>query len=168
MTHPRDDMLRRASVLIADRSQFARRLTRNMLANLGVRSVDEVEDGSSALEAISLAKPSILVTERDLPGISGLEVIRAIRSPDVFPYPDLPIVMLTMHAEREDVLRALRCGANEFLAKPASTLALRDRLISALSGLRPMVKIGDFYVPQPRAGRRRGPGQTSFLETRQV
>jgi DNA-binding response OmpR family regulator len=58
--------------------------------------------------------------------------------------------MLTSRAERSYVLKALSCGANEFLAKPTSTQALKDRLVCALQE-RPMVWIGEYYVPEPRA-----------------
>jgi CheY-like chemotaxis protein len=146
-----EEMLRAASVLIADGSQFGRRLTRTMLVSLGVRSITEVADGPSALEAVSSSRPDVLITDWDLPLLSGIEVIKRIRSPESFPYPDLPILMLTMRTERRHVLKALGHGANEFLAKPTSTLALRDRVLSALAQQRPMVRFGQYYVPTPRA-----------------
>jgi len=145
-----DDILRNANVLIADRSQPARRLTRSMLINLGIRSIAEAEDGLSALQAITSGRPNALLMDWDLPKLSGLEVIRTIRSPGVFPLPDLPIIMFTARAERQCVLNALRCGANEFLAKPTSTVALKERLISVLGRRRSMVKLGNYYVPAPR------------------
>jgi two-component system chemotaxis response regulator CheY len=146
-----EEMVRAASVLIADGSQFGRRLTRTMLVSLGVRSITEVPDGSSALEAVSSNRPDALIIDWDLPILSGIDVIKRIRSPEAFPYPDVPILMLTMRTERRYVLKALGHSANEFLAKPTSTLALRDRLISALAPRRPMLRYGQYYVPAPRA-----------------
>lgn len=148
-SHRKEDVIRSSHVLIADRSQFARRLTRSMLINLGIRSIAESEDGKSTLDAIIASRPDVLLIDWDLPGISGLEVIRSIRSPGVFPWPDLPIIMLTTRAERRYVLKALSCGANEFLAKPTSTRALKDRLVCALQQ-RAMVWVGECYVPAPR------------------
>jgi DNA-binding response OmpR family regulator len=58
--------------------------------------------------------------------------------------------MLTNRAERSCVLRALRAGVHEFLIKPTSPQALRDRISSVMLKPRPMVKLGDFYVPEPR------------------
>lgn len=151
MRNARDEeMIRAASVLIADRSQFARRLTRNMLVSLGVRTVIDAADGPSALEAVSANKPDILIVDWDLPILSGIDVIKRIRSPGAFPYPDLPILMLTMRTERRYVVQALGHGANEFLAKPTSTIALKDRLISVLCRRRTMVRLGEYYVPKPR------------------
>src|SRR6185503_1252702 len=107
-------MVRAASVLIADGSHFGRRLTRTMLVSLGVRAVIEVADGPSALEAVTANRPDVLITDWELPVLSGIDVIARIRSPESFPYPDLPILMLTMRAERRNVLKALGHGANEF------------------------------------------------------
>jgi DNA-binding response OmpR family regulator len=86
----------------------------------------------------------------DLPVLDGMEVIRIVRSPGVFPRPALPIVMLTTRTERSCVMQALRAGVHEFLLKPTSPQALRDRITSIMLKPRPMVKLGDFYVPEPR------------------
>jgi two-component system chemotaxis response regulator CheY len=151
MQNARDEaIIRAASVVIADRSPCARRLTRNMLVGLGVRSVTEVSDGPSALEAVSSGRPDALVIDWELPVLSGIDVIKRIRSPETFAHPDVAILMLTMHTERRYVLKALGFGANEYLAKPTSTAALRDRLLSALYRRSSMVKLGEFYVPKPR------------------
>lgn len=151
MQNARDEaIIRAASVVVADRSPFARRLTRNMLVGLGVRSVTAVSDGPSALEAISSGRPDVLIIDWELPILSGIDVIKRIRSPETFAYPDVPILMLTMHTEHRYVLKALGFGANEYLAKPASTAALKDRLLSVLCRRRSMVKLGEFYVPRPR------------------
>jgi CheY-like chemotaxis protein len=144
------ELIRAANVLIADGSQFGRRLTRNMLVSIGVRSVTDVADGGSALEAVSSNRPDVLIMDWDLPVLSGIEVLKRIRSPGSFPCPDVPILMLTMRTERKFVLKALGHGANEFLAKPISILALKDRLTSILCRRRSMVKLGRFYVPAPR------------------
>jgi two-component system chemotaxis response regulator CheY len=145
-----EELIRATSVVIADGSQFCRRLTRNMLVSLGMRSITEVGDGLSALEAISSSRPNVLIIEWELPGSSGIDVIRRIRSPGSFPFPDLPILMLTSRTERRCVVRAMAFGANEFIAKPTSTSTLRDRLLSVLCHRRAMVKLGEFYVPEPR------------------
>jgi CheY-like chemotaxis protein len=78
-------------------------------------------------------------------------VVEIIRSPDVFPTPDLPIIMLSADGQRSRVNEAMRLGVNEFLLKPISPKALQDRLWSILAKPRPMVQVGKYYVPQPRA-----------------
>jgi two-component system, chemotaxis family, chemotaxis protein CheY len=71
-----------------------------------------------------------------------MEVMRIIRSPGVFPYPNLPTIMLANVAKRSHVLEAMRVGVHEFIARPASTKTLCDRLISAMIKSRPMMNFG--------------------------
>jgi CheY-like chemotaxis protein len=138
------------NIVVADRNQFMRRLTRAMLMNLGARVVIEAVDGLAALEAIRTCDPDVMFLDWDLPVLDGMEVIRIVRSPGVFPRPNLPIVMLTQRSERSCVVKALRAGVHEFLIKPTSPQALQDRITSIMMKPRAMVKLGDFYVPEPR------------------
>jgi DNA-binding response OmpR family regulator len=68
----------------------------------------------------------------------------------VFPRPNIPIIMLTSRAYHSAVMQALRAGVHEFLIKPTSPKALRDRLASILIKPRPMKQVGEFYGPEPR------------------
>jgi len=147
---PFDKQIQGLNILIVDNNHYMRRLTRTMLVNLGAKSVLEASDGLAALEAIRTCDPDVMLLEWDMPVLDGMEVMRIVRSPGVFPRPNLPIIMLTSRAERTAVAQALRAGAHEFLLKPTSPQALRDRLTSILVNPRPMVKLGDYYVPQPR------------------
>jgi CheY-like chemotaxis protein len=147
---PFDAQIQGLNILIVDSNAYMRRLTRTMLINLGAKSVLEAGDGLAALEAIRTCDPDVMLLEWDMPVLDGMEVMRIVRSPGVFPRPNLPIIMLTTRSERTAVTQALRAGAHEFLLKPTSPAALRDRLTSILVNPRPMVKLGDFYVPQPR------------------
>ena len=138
------------NILVVDDNAYMRRLTRTMLTNLGAKSVLEAPDGLAALEAIRTADPDVMLLDWDIPVFNGIEVLRIVRSPGVFPRPNLPVVMLTTRAQRSHVNEALRAGANEFLLKPTSPKALCDRLMSIVFKSRPMVKVGTFYVPVPR------------------
>jgi two-component system chemotaxis response regulator CheY len=145
-----EKLIDRLGVLVVDNSLYMRKLTRTMLMAIGVRSVYEASDGVGALDVIRSANPDMLVIDWDVPVLTGPQVTRIVRSPGVFPKPDLPIIMLTASAQREHVAEALRLGVHEFLVKPTSPKALRDRLLSILVKPRPMVRIGKLYVPQPR------------------
>ena len=140
-------------ILIVDGNAYMRRLTRMMLMNLGARSVTEAADGLAALEAIRVGDPDVMVLEWDMPVLSGMEVMRIVRSPGIFPRPNLPIIMLTNRAHRSYVVEALRAGVHEFLVKPTSPKALRDRLMSIVFKPRPMMQLGEHYVPKPRRRR---------------
>lgn len=143
-------LLEGLDILIADGNAYMRRLTRTMLNNLGARSVMEAADGLAALEAIRTRNPDIMLLDWDMPVLSGMEVVRIVRAPGVFPRPNIPIVMLTDRAYHSAVVEAMRAGVHEFLIKPTSPKALRDRLTSILFKPRPMQRLGERYVPAPR------------------
>jgi two-component system chemotaxis response regulator CheY len=121
-----------------------------MLMNVGAKTIYEAGDGVAGLDIIRTANPDVLVLDWELPVLSGAQVVKIVRSPELFPKPHLPIIMLTACARRAQVNEAMRLGVNEFLLKPTSPRALQDRLLSIVIKPRPMVQIGKFYVPQPR------------------
>ncbi|MGH6728251.1 MAG: response regulator [Pseudolabrys sp.] len=145
-----EPLIQGLDILIVDSNTYMRRLTRAMLMNLGAKSVTEVADGLAALEAIRNCNPDVMVLEWDMPVLNGLEIMRIVRSPGVFPRPNIPIIMLTCRAQRSSVVEAMRAGVHEFLIKPTSPKALRDRLMSIVFKPRPMQQLGEFYVPKPR------------------
>jgi two-component system, chemotaxis family, chemotaxis protein CheY len=151
-----EKLIQGLTILIVDANAFMRRQTRIMLTNLGAKSVIEANDGLAALELIRTRDPDVMFMDWDMPVLDGLEVMRIVRSPGVFPRPNLPIVMLTGRAQRSAVTEALRTGVNEYLVKPTSPKALRDRLASIVAKPRQMMKVGEYYVPEPRAARTRG------------
>lgn len=145
-----DMMIRSLGVLVVDDSQYMRKIVRNLLLNVGVREVFEASDGIAGLEAIRTMTPDVVILDWEMPLLNGAEFVRIVRSPSVFPYPDIPIIMLSSHAERWRVIEASRLGANEFLVKPVSARALLDRLILIHANPRPVVQMGDYYGPEPR------------------
>lgn len=154
-----EKLIENLSILVVDENQFTRKLTRMMLMNVGAKSISEAADGVAALDIIRTANPDVLIMDWDLPVLSGSQVMRIVRSPDVFPKPHLPIIVLTASAQRSHVREALQLGVHEFLIKPTSPGALRDRVLSILVKPRSMVRIGKHYVPTPR----RMAGQNELL-----
>jgi len=147
---PVDKLIENLGILVVDENQYMRKLTRMMLMNLGSKTIYEAADGVAALDLIRTANPDIAIIDWALPVLSGPQVIKIVRSPEIFPKPHLPIIMLTVCAQRSQVAEAMRLGVHEFLVKPTSPQALRDRLLSIVVQPRPMVQIGKLYVPQPR------------------
>ena len=137
-------------VLVADNNAYMRRLTRTMLTNLGARSIYEAPDGVAALDAIRSVNPDVMIMNWDMPVLDGPEVMRIVRSPDVFPKPNLPIIMVTDLGLRSRVHDAVRLGVNEFLVMPISPLILQQRLLSIMLNPRPMMRAGRYYIPMPR------------------
>jgi two-component system chemotaxis response regulator CheY len=143
-------LIERLNIVVADQNQYTRKLTRMMLMNIGAKSIYEAADGVSTLDIIRTANPDVAILDWEMPMMSGHEIIRIVRSPGVFPKPDLPMILLTAGADRLRVNEAIRLGVHEFLCKPTSPGALRDRLASILVKPRPMVRIGKHYVPKLR------------------
>ena len=137
-------------VLVVDDESTMRKVTRSLLHVIGIEDIYEANDGRSGLEAICRWNPDVVILDWSMPSPNGPEFVRHVRAPGRFPYPDVPIIMLTAHGERSRVVEAVRLGVNEFLLKPVSSTALLARLVSILSKPREMVKKGDRYVPAPR------------------
>jgi CheY-like chemotaxis protein len=144
------NLVQSLSVLVVDDNQYMRKMVRNLLVNCGIKEIYEAADGVAALDAIRTMAPDVVILDWEMPLLSGAELVRIVRSPGVFPMPDIPIIMLTGHCERWRVVEAVRLGVNEYLTKPVSAKAIHDRLVSILAQPRPVVQLGDYYGPEPR------------------
>jgi two-component system, chemotaxis family, chemotaxis protein CheY len=144
------DLIGSLCILIVDDNQYMRKMIRNLLVNCGVKDIYEAPDGISALDTIRTVGPDVVILDWEMPLLSGAELVRIVRSPGVFPVPDVPIIMLSGHGERWRVVEAVRLGVNEYLVKPVSAKALYDRLTAIIAQPRPAVQLGDYYGPEPR------------------
>ena len=137
-------------VLIVDDNQYMRKMIRNLLINCGIKDIYEAADGIAALDSIRTVAPDAVILDWEMLLLSGPELVRIVRSPGVFPMPDVPIIMLTGHCERWRIIEAVKLGVNEFLTKPVSAKSLYDRLVAITLQPRPVVQLGDYYGPEPR------------------
>src|SRR5271156_4043281 len=145
-----EQIIQSLCVLVVDDNLYTRKMVRNLLVNCGIKDLYEAADGIAALDMIRTLAPDVVILDWEMPLLSGPELVRIVRSPDVFPIPDIPIVMLTGHCERWRVVEAVRLGVNEYLTKPVSAKALHDRLLSIVTQPRPVGRLGGFYGPEPR------------------
>ena len=143
-------LIQQLRVLLVEDNQFMRNLVRNMLASIGVKKVYEASDGIAGLEMIRSVTPDVMVLDWEMPLLNGPELVRIVRSPGLFPTPDIPIIMLSAHGEHWRILESVKRGVNEFLCKPVSARAVFERLISILLKPRASVRLGDYYGPAPR------------------
>jgi CheY-like chemotaxis protein len=146
-----EQAIERLGILVVDENAYLRKLTRAMLTGIGAKTVYEAADGLSALDIARNVSPDVVLLDWNLPVLTGPQIMRIVRSPGVFANPNLPVIMLTSNASRLQVHEAMLLGVHEFLVKPTSPKALRDRLLSILIKPRPMIRIGKYYVPQPRS-----------------
>jgi CheY-like chemotaxis protein len=137
-------------ILVVDDEYYMRKVVRTLLMSIGIRTIYEAQDGPAGLEAIRTVAPDVVIVDWQMPGLDGAGFVRMVRSPGTFPFPDIPIIMLTGHGERKRVVEAVSIGVNEFLLKPVSSKSLQDRLIAVLTKPRPMVQNGNYYGPAPR------------------
>ena len=145
-----DKLVQSITVLIVEDNQYMRKVIRNILVNIGVKNIHEAGDGIAGLEAIRMFAPDLVIVDWEMPLLNGAELVRIVRSPGVFPVPDVPIIMLTGHGQRWRIVEAARLGVNEFLRKPVSGKSLLERIAAILLNPRPMVRLGDYYGPEPR------------------
>lgn len=111
-------------VLVADDSSTMRKIILRSLQAVGVSEATEAGDGE---EAIRLFKPGdfdLVLTDWNMPGKNGLEVIQAIRKQDA----KVPIIMVTTEAEKSRVLEAIQAGVSDYLVKPFTAETLREKL----------------------------------------
>jgi two-component system chemotaxis response regulator CheY len=145
-----ETMIQELSVLVVDDNNYMRKIVRSLLMNIGVRKVYEAGDGIAGLDALRIVIPDVVIIDWELPLLNGAEFVRIVRSPGVFPIPDIPIIMLSAHGERSRVIEAVRIGVNEYLRKPVSAQGLLDRLTAIVAKPRRVVQLGDYYGPEPR------------------
>ena len=113
-----------ARVLVADDSSTMRKIIIRSLEAVGVKQTTEAADGS---EAVSLFKPGsfdLVLTDWNMPGKTGLEVVQEIRAQD----PKVPIIMVTTEAEKGRVMQAIQAGVSDYLVKPFTADTLREKL----------------------------------------
>ena len=144
------DRIQALCVLVVDDNRYMRKMIRNLLVNCGVKDIYEAGEGITALDTIRTVGPDVVILDWEMPLLSGAELVRIVRSPGVFPMPDVPIIMLSGFGERWRVLEAARLGVNEYLIKPVSAKAIYDRLVSITVQPRPTVGVGDYYGPESR------------------
>ena len=111
-------------VLVADDSSTMRKIILRSLNAVGVPSAVEAADGEEAVKLFSPGDFDLVLTDWNMPGKNGLEVIQEIRSRD----PDIPIIMVTTEAEKTRVLEAIQAGVSDYLVKPFTADALREKL----------------------------------------
>jgi two-component system chemotaxis response regulator CheY len=142
--------IQQLNVLLVDDNAFTRKVVRALLNNIGVKSINEAGDGIAALEVIRQAPPDVIILDWEMPLLNGPELVRIVRSPGVFPAPDVPIIMLSSHGQRWRIVESVKLGVNEFLCKPVSAKALLDRLMSIVVRPRKTVHFDGYYGPAPR------------------
>jgi len=117
-----------AKILVVDDVAYIRLLFQIELKDAGY-DVEVAESGPQALRRIQLSKPDLVLLDLSIPGIGGMEILEEIRRQT----PNMPVIVITAHSMRENVLKARRLGAVDFLAKPVDADELKAKVGHILS-----------------------------------
>jgi CheY-like chemotaxis protein len=142
-------------VLVVDDNKQMRVLVRELLRALDIRVCDEGADAEEGLKLLRGLRHDLVITDLAMGKQDGIAFARRIRTMPDNPYPTVPIIMMTGHAEMSRVEAAIDAGVNTFLAKPISARSLADHVASALNDRRPFVRTATFFGPDRR--RRQNP-----------
>lgn len=112
--------------LVVDDFSTMRRIVRNLLKELGFTNMEEAEDGVDALQKLKAGKFNFVVTDWNMPNMDGLTLLQTIRSTPEFA--QLPVLMITAEAKKENIIAAAQAGANGYIVKPFTAATLSEKL----------------------------------------
>lgn len=112
--------------LVVDDFSTMRRIVRNLLKELGYTNVDEAEDGVAALQKLNGGNFQFVVTDWNMPNMTGIELLKAIRADANLKH--LPVLMITAEAKKENIIEAAQSGASGYIVKPFTAATLEEKL----------------------------------------
>ena len=113
-------------ILIVDDFSTMRRIVKNLLRDLGFTNTQEADDGQTALPMLQAGDFDFLVTDWNMPGMQGIDLLKNVRSdPNL---KDLPVLMVTAEAKREQIVEAAQAGVNVYIVKPFTAGTLKEKI----------------------------------------
>ena len=137
----------RLKVLVVDDNAHMRKLVVTILQAFGAQQIAEAENGDRAWAMMREVNPDVLVLDWMMDGMSGLELVKMLRTHPQTPNPFVPVIMLTGHTQTTRVREARDAGINEFIAKPVSVKTLMSRLTAVIESPRPYVRTKLYFGP---------------------
>jgi len=113
-------------ILIVDDFSTMRRIVKNLLTDLGFTNTAEAEDGGAAIAMLRQGGFDFVVTDWNMPGVNGIELLRMIRADEKLK--TLPVLMVTAEAKREQIIEAAQAGVNGYIIKPFTAATLQEKL----------------------------------------
>lgn len=116
----------RMKVLVVDDFATMRKIVRNILKQIGFEDITEAEDGSVALRLLKNEPVGLVVTDWNMPNMSGLDLLREIRqNPRTA---KIPVLMVTAEGLKDNVLEAVKAGVNNYVVKPFTAEVLQEKI----------------------------------------
>ena len=113
-------------ILIVDDFSTMRRIVKNLLNDLGLHNTAEADDGTTALAELRKAPYDLVITDWNMPGMPGIDLLRAVRADAKLA--KLPVLMLTAEAKREQIVMAAQAGCNGYVIKPFTAVTLKEKI----------------------------------------
>jgi two-component system chemotaxis response regulator CheY len=113
-------------ILIVDDFSTMRRIIKNLLRDLGFSNTYEADDGVTALPMLKNGDFDFLVTDWNMPGMSGIDLLRAVRADEKLR--SMPVLMVTAEAKRDQIIEAAQAGVNGYVVKPFTAQALQEKI----------------------------------------
>ena len=118
-------------ILIVDDFSTMRRIIKNLLHDLGYKNVSEADDGNTALPMLKTGKFDFLITDWNMPGMPGLDLLKNVRADAALA--GMPVLMLTAEAKREQIVEAAQAGVNGYVIKPFTAATLKEKIDKILA-----------------------------------
>jgi len=112
--------------LVVDDFSTMRRIIKNLLHDLGYANVTEADDGTSALPILQAGSIDFLITDWNMPGMPGLELLKQVRADPKLA--KMPVLMLTAEAKREQIVEAAQAGVSGYVIKPFTAAILKEKI----------------------------------------
>jgi two-component system chemotaxis response regulator CheY len=113
-------------ILIVDDFSTMRRIIKNLLRDLGFNNTQEADDGNTGLPMLQTGNFDFLVTDWNMPGMTGIDLLRAVRADEKLK--SLPVLMVTAEAKKEQIVMAAQEGVNGYIVKPFTAQTLKEKI----------------------------------------
>jgi two-component system chemotaxis response regulator CheY len=114
------------SILVVDDFSTMRRIIKGLLQDLGFANITEADDGLTALSLLKAGNFDLLITDWNMPGMQGVELLRQVRADERMK--KLPVLMLTAEATRAQIVAAAQAGVSGYVIKPFTAATLREKI----------------------------------------
>jgi len=113
-------------ILIVDDFSTMRRIIKNLLRDLGFSNTQEADDGQTALPMLQSGNFDFLVTDWNMPGMTGIDLLKAVRADEKLS--TLPVLLVTAEQKREQIVEAAQAGVNGYIVKPFTAAVLKEKI----------------------------------------
>lgn len=118
------------SILVVDDFATMRRIVSNLLREAGVAHIAEAEDGVEALRKLEAGNFQFVVSDWNMPNMTGLELLKAVRSSPKLKH--LPFLLITAEARKDNIMDAAQAGADGYIVKPFTAVILNEKIAAII------------------------------------